>query len=59
MLVDTANSLLYLDQTVLRQNNCHVTISPCITWLNTVQRDFRAYKLTLNEAVDLDQNRPL
>ena len=26
---------------------------PCITWLNTVQRDLRAYNLTLNEAVDL------
>ena len=32
---------------------------PCITWLNTVQRDFRAYNLTLNEAVDLAQNRPM
>ena len=30
-----------------------------ITWLNTVQRDLRAYNLTLNEAVDLAQNRPL
>jgi len=28
-------------------------------WLNTVQRDLRAYNLTLNEAVDLAQNRPL
>jgi len=32
---------------------------PCITWLNTVQRDLRAYNLTLNEAVDLAQNHPL
>jgi len=32
---------------------------PCITRLNTVQRDLRAYNLTLNEAVDLAQNRPL
>ena len=32
---------------------------PCITWLNTVQRDLRAYQLTLNEAVNLAQNRPL
>ena len=32
---------------------------PHITWLNTVQRDLRAYNLTLNEAVDLAQNRPL
>jgi len=33
--------------------------NPRITWLNTVQRDLRAYNLTLNEAVDLAQNRPL
>jgi len=26
---------------------------------NTVQRDLRAYNLTLNEAVDLAKNRPL
>ena len=26
-----------------------------ITWLNTVQRDLKAYNLTLNEAVDLAQ----
>jgi len=32
---------------------------PCITWLNTIQRDLRVYNLTLNEAVDLAQNRPL
>jgi len=32
---------------------------PRITWLNTVQRDLTAYNLTLNEAVDLAQNRPL
>ena len=32
---------------------------PRITWLNTVQRDLRAYNLTLNEAVDLAQNHPL
>jgi len=30
-----------------------------MTWLNTVQRDLRAYNLTLNQAVDLAQNRPL
>jgi len=30
-----------------------------ITWLNTVQLDLRAYNLTLNEAIDLAQNRPL
>jgi len=32
---------------------------PRITWLNTTQRDPKAYNLTLNEAVDLTQNRPL
>jgi len=32
---------------------------PRITWLNTIQRDLRAYILTLNEAVDLAQNHPL
>jgi len=32
---------------------------PRVKWLNTVQRDLRAYNLTLNEAVDLAQNRPL
>jgi len=29
------------------------TRAPRITWLNTIQRDPRAYNLTLNEAVDL------
>ena len=32
---------------------------PRTTWLNTIQHDLRAYNLTLNEAVDLAQNRPL
>jgi len=32
---------------------------PCVTWLNIVQCDLRAYNLTLNEAVDLAENRPL
>ena len=32
---------------------------PRITWLNIVQWDLRAYNLTLNEAVDQAQNRPL
>ena len=32
---------------------------PRITWLNTVQRDLRAYNLTLNKAVDLAKNCPL
>ena len=30
-----------------------------ITWLNTLQCDLRAYNLTLNDAVDQAQNRPL
>jgi len=30
-----------------------------IKWLNTIQCDLRAYNLTLNEAADLAQNRPL
>jgi len=32
---------------------------PHIMWLNTVQRDVRAYNLTPNEAVNLAKNRPL
>jgi len=32
---------------------------PHIMWVNTIQQDLRAYNLTLNEAVDLAQNRPL
>ena len=32
---------------------------PYITWLSTIQCDLRAYNLTLNEAVDLAQNRSL
>ena len=32
---------------------------PRITWLNTVPHNLRAYNLTLNEAVDLAQNRRL
>jgi len=31
---------------------------PRITWLNTVQRDLRAYNLTLNEAVDQAHAEP-
>jgi len=34
-------------------------VHPRITWLNTIQRDLRAYNLMLNEAVDLAQNHPL
>jgi len=33
------------------------TLNP--THFTSVQRDLRAYNLTLNEAVDLAQNRPL
>ena len=32
---------------------------PRITWLNTIQRELRAYNLTLNKAANLAQNRPL
>jgi len=32
---------------------------PSMMWLNTVERDLRAYNFTLNEAVDLAQNRSL
>jgi len=32
---------------------------PRIRWLNTVQCDRKAYHLTLNEAFELAQNRPL
>jgi len=35
-----------------RASSYHVAV-------NTVQHDLRAYNLTLNEAVDLAQNRPL
>jgi len=32
---------------------------PCVTWLNTIQQDPRAYNRTLNEAVNMAQNCPL
>ena len=32
---------------------------PRITWLSTVQQDLKQHHLTLPEAADLDQNRPL
>ena len=32
---------------------------PCITWLSTVQQDLKQHHLTLPEAADLAQNRPL
>ena len=33
--------------------------SPCIMWLSTVQQDLKHHHLTLPEAADLAQNRPL
>jgi len=32
---------------------------PCITWLSIVQQDLKQHHLTLPEAADLAQNRPL
>ena len=32
---------------------------PCIMWLSTVQQDLKQHHLTLSEAADLAQNRPL
>jgi len=32
---------------------------PCITWLSTIQQDLKHHHLTLPEAADLAQNRPL
>jgi len=32
---------------------------PCITWLSTIQQDLKQHHLTLREAADLAQNRPL
>jgi len=37
-----------------RQPGC-----PRITWLSTVQQDLKQHHLTLPEAADLAQNRPL
>jgi len=37
----------------------HKGVLSLLMWLNTIQRDLRAYNLALNEAVDLAQNRPL
>jgi len=34
-------------------------VHSCIMWLNTIQCDLRTCNLTLNEAVDLAQNRPV
>ena len=32
---------------------------PRITWLSTIQQDLKHHRLTLPEAADLAQNRPL
>ena len=32
---------------------------PCITWLSIVQQDLKQHHLTLPEAADMAQNRPL
>ena len=32
---------------------------PCITWLSTIQQDLKQHHITLPEAADLAQNRPL
>jgi len=32
---------------------------PRITWLSTIQQDLKRHHLTLSEAADLAQNRPL
>ena len=32
---------------------------PCITWLHAVQQDLKQHQLTLHEAADLDQKRPM
>jgi len=32
---------------------------PCMTWLSIVQQDLKQHHLTLHEAADLAQNRPL
>ena len=34
-------------------------LGPRITWLSTVQQDLKQHHLTLPEAADLAQNRPL
>jgi len=51
----TINKVTFKKLQLLR----HSALHPRIMWLNTVQRDLRAYNLTLNEAVDLAQNCPL
>jgi len=47
------------DSKMLQMDPHQITGRPRITWLNTIQHNLAADKLTLNEAVDLAQNRPL
>jgi len=32
---------------------------PCTTWMKTIQQDVKSNNLSLNEATDVAQNRPL
>jgi len=32
---------------------------PCTTWMKTTQQDLESLNLSLNEAIDVAQNRPL
>jgi len=32
---------------------------PCTTWMKTIQQDLKSMNLSLNEAIDVAQNRPL
>jgi len=53
-----------------RQNGCHLTAStlenwrkppgrPRTKWMKTIQQDLKSSNLSLNEAIDVAQNRPL
>ena len=33
--------------------------TPCTTWMKTIQQDLKSNDLSLNEAIDMAQNRPL
>jgi len=33
--------------------------SPCTAWMKTIQQDLKSNNLSLNEAIDVAQNRPL
>ena len=56
---DTVGWVIWPAKTVpeMTYNVFSGTLNP--THFTSVQRDLRAYNLTLNEAVDLAQNRPL